>query len=94
MTQNSSAKGRGVCSFSQFIRSDVWRVPYEACSSLKYGDPIHRLKGQNEKWIPVTKLFAVNAALPNLSTMSESAGKNPEWTGECPASCRHFVPAC
>ena len=52
--------------FLEFFRIHVWRVPYEACIPLEYGDPIHRLNQQIEKSIPGTKLFAVNGPQPNL----------------------------
>ena len=52
--------------FFEFFCIHVWRVPYEACIALKYGDPIHRLNQQIKKSIPGTKLFAVNRPQPNL----------------------------
>ena len=52
--------------FLEFFRIHVWRVPYEACIPLKYGDPIHRLNQQIKKSIPGTKLFAVYRPQPNL----------------------------
>mmetsp|Transcript_66901 Transcript_66901/g.111958 ORF Transcript_66901/g.111958 Transcript_66901/m.111958 type:complete len:148 (-) Transcript_66901:276-719(-) len=66
MTRNSKTKGRRVGSFLEFFRIHVWRVPYEACIPLKYGDPIHRLNQQIKQSIPGTKLFAVNRPQPNL----------------------------
>ena len=56
----------GIFSFIEFFRIHVWRVPYEACIPLKYGDPIHRLNQQIKQSIPGTKLFAVNRPQPNL----------------------------
>ena len=52
--------------FLEFFRIHVWRVPYEACIPLKYGDQIHRLNQQIKQSIPGTKLFAVNRPQPNL----------------------------
>ena len=52
--------------FSEIFRIHVWRVPYEACIPLKYGDPIHRLNQQIKQSIPGTKLFAVHRPQPNL----------------------------
>ena len=66
MTRNSKTKGRRVGSFLEFFRIHVWRVPYEACIPLKYGDPIHRLNQQIKQSIPGTKLFAVKRPQPNL----------------------------
>ena len=66
MTRNSKTKGRRVGNFLEFFRIHVWRVPYEACIPLKYGDPIHRLNQQIKQSIPGTKLFAVNRPQPNL----------------------------
>ena len=66
MTQNSKTKGRRVGSFLDFFRNHVWRLPYEACISLKYGDPIHRLNQLIKESILGTKLFAVNRPQPNL----------------------------
>ena len=66
MTRNSKTKGRRVGSFLEFFRIQVWRVPYEACIPLEYGDPIHRLNQQIKQSIPGTKLFAVNRPQPNL----------------------------
>ena len=60
MTRNSKTKDTRVGSFLEFFRIHVWRVPYEACIPLKYGDPIHRLNQQIKKSILGTKLFAVN----------------------------------
>ena len=66
MTRNSKTKDRRVGSFLEFFRIHVWRVPYEACIPLKYGDPIHRLNQQIKQSIPGIKLFAVNRPQPNL----------------------------
>ena len=65
-TQNSKAKGRTVGSFLERFRIHVWRVPYEVCIPLQYGDRIHRLNQQIQKSFPGPKLFAVNRPQPNL----------------------------
>ena len=75
--QRRSARSEQVChgrvlfseffwNFLEFFRIHVWRVPYEACIPLKYGDPIHRLNQQIKQSIPGTKLFAVSRPQPNL----------------------------
>ena len=56
--------------FFQFFRLHVWRVPYEACIPLKYGDPIHKLNQQIRRLIPGVKFgvkfLAVDWPQPNL----------------------------
>ena len=51
--------------FGNFSHS-FWRVSYEACIPLEYGDPIHRWSQKINRSIPGIKLFAIKRPRPDL----------------------------
>ena len=62
-----------------FFRIHVWRVPYEACIPLKYGDPIHRLNQQIKQSIPWDQTVCSQpSTAKSQEALAQSAGKNPE----------------